>query len=80
MNDGTMLMKKENGDVVVLDANDSIFVANKDGEVQEKDDGRFKVRYTFNKYNNTNQITDMMSNHRFKVSKHSKVTRKNGIL
>jgi len=43
MEDGTMMEKKENGDILLLDSNNDKTILDKDGNVKYKDNQRFKL-------------------------------------
>lgn len=45
MVDGSVMMKKKNGDIIIIDKNKDKIVLDKDGKVKFKDSYRFKLHY-----------------------------------
>lgn len=45
LEDESVIVKKENGESVILNPDDSVLVLDKEGKVNSKDDFRFKVHY-----------------------------------
>jgi len=43
MKDGSVIMKKANGESMILNPDDSVNVLDKDGEVKGREDFRFKL-------------------------------------
>lgn len=66
------MVKKPNGDTVIMDSDGSVVVVDRDNQVKGKDDARFKVTIDFAQ----NVVSDQQTGNTFPMSAGSKINRK----
>jgi hypothetical protein len=60
MEDGTVVMKKDNGELLIIDPSSQKVILDEEGNVKYKDNARFKLRYDMSRPGHT-YITDLVS-------------------
>jgi len=81
LNDGTIIMKKGNGESLILKSDDSMEIIDKDGQVVSTKDDDKKVSINLNdKKFKQLKIKDNLNNIEYYINKNSRITRENNKL
>lgn len=67
MSDNTVIIKKKNGESVILNADDSLQYIDNQGKMKAQDDYRFKLRYHYNTNDIQHQVYDELNKKYFNI-------------